>query len=628
MWSAVWCRFKQKAAVLLCALLLAGSAAAADFSQPYSHYSEREQLSSVLTDFARSYGLTAQISGNLSGLVSGRFENVEPKLFLQAMHTAYGVKSYIIGSQIYFYHEDEEKRVVFRPSSVAPSELLALISSSNLTAPELRPKLERGNVLVFTGPQIYVDNLLRLSQDFDNAQERQVVMKVFKLKHAKAQDLQISSMDRVINIPGIASILKAMVSGGSTGGGALNVTMQSAAQQSLRGQGLIAGPSQPYAPQPEETAAANGREQSQNPAGDFSPNIIADSRLNAVVIQDYRYRMPYYADVIDELDVPLRLVELHAAIVDVDINAARDLGVDWQAGRNSGNWNIAGGVGMPSWNGSFPVPTSSNGGIFSTVFETSHSRFMAQVEMLEEDNKARTLGRPSILTLDNIEATLENTTTRYIPVRGYESSDLFKVESGTVLRVTPHIIEDPEGGEPYIQLVISLQSNQESDADDSTYIGDNGEVYVAPISQTKINTQAMVRQGQSLLLGGYYTQSAQEDNSGVPGLKDAPGVGGLFGTEGTQSYTRERLLLITPRVLDIDDITLPSGLDDQRFNISPTQSDYQKRRPLPLKEDEAGGCTSNAVTQVSESTADAAEVPKPQPLNAEPERIVLQPELQ
>lgn len=607
--------------LLLCTVLFlgAGQAAAADFSRPYSHYSENEPLTAVLTDFARSYDLTAQISVSLDGLVSGRFNRVDPKVFLDAMHAAYGARYYRIGNNIYFYHENEHKRVLFRPASMSATQLLRLISSSNLTAPELQPSIEQGSVLVFSGPQSYVDNLLEISQSFDGAQGQQMVMRVFKLKHAKAQDLQVSSMDRVVNIPGIASILQAMTSGGTLNGGSLSITLQSAAQQSLRGQGLASAPS-PASVAPQSSAGAA--------EGGPGPSIIADARLNAVIVQDFRYRMPYYAEVIQELDVPLRLIELHAAIIDMDVNAARSLGIDWQGRRSTGNWNIGGGVGSPSWTGSFPIENSANSGIFSTVFETGHSTFMAQVEMLEEDNKARTLGRPSILTLDNIEATLENTTTRYIPVRGYESSDLFKVESGTVLRVTPHIIEDEAGGEPYIQLVISLQSNQESDADNTTYISDSGEMYVAPISQTKINTQAIVRQGQSLLLGGYYTQSATESNNGVPGLKNAPGVGGLFGSDSADSYVRERLLLITPRVLDINQLNLPSGLDDPRFNVTPTQADYQKRRPLPLKDDEAGGCSSNAVSrQVSEQTADSAQLPGPQPLpQSGPAVSVLLPE--
>ena len=72
--------------------------------------------------------------------------------------------------------------------------------------------------------------------------------------------------------------------------------------------------------------------------------------------------------------------------------------------------------------------------------------------MLESEQQARTLGMPSVLTFDNVEATLEDTTTSYIKVEGKDAADLFKVEAGTVLQVTPHIVEDPKGGVPLISI--------------------------------------------------------------------------------------------------------------------------------------------------------------------------------
>ena len=104
-----------------------------------------------------------------------------------------------------------------------------------------------------------------------------------------------------------------------------------------------------------------------------------------------------------------------------------------------------------------------------------------------------------------------------------------------------------------------------------------------------------MREGQSLLLGGYYVQNATETDSGVPGAKDLKGVGGLFGTEGESSYTRERLLLITPRVLELNELNVPQDLDDPRFYMSPTQDRYQKRE---IKAKESGGCSAN--TEVEE----------------------------
>ncbi len=583
-------------------LLLATSAYSYDFTVPYSHYSEREDLRALLVDFARSQGLSAQVSPELSGVISGRFEAVDPNTFLGGLYQAYGVRSYVLGDAIYFYSESEHTQSLFKPSALSAPALRKALSDAHLSSPDLPLRVNPQGLLVVAGPASYVTNLITVAQEFDAAPEHEIVMKVFKLKHAKAQDITVNSMDSQVVIPGIASILQRMVGGTAyEGSGTLTVTTKSARQETLRGLGLAANPEQNAAPSVSATVTDKN--------SGISPNILADSRLNAVIIQDYQFRIPYYEQVISELDQPLELIELHAAIVDVDVGATNSLGINWNAGRRDGNWGVGIGSGTVNWDGSLPAPNNQGGGLISTVFNSTHSSFMAQVNLLEEDNKATTLGKPSVLTFDNTEATLEDTTTRYIPVRGYESSDLFKVESGTVLRVTPHIVADPEGGAPFISMVINLQSNQDNSSSLDNIIDAEGNVVVPPIKQTKINTQAIVRQGQSLLLGGYYVQYEMNEDSGVPVIKDTPVVGKLFGSEGSDTFTRERLLIITPRIINPDELNVPTHARALNFDKTPLQADYEKHAPAPLPQAESSGCSSTRNRGVPSSEPSSEPVP-------------------
>ena len=68
--------------------------------------------------------------------------------------------------------------------------------------------------------------------------------------------------------------------------------------------------------------------------------------------------------------------------------------------------------------GVFPsAGAASDGGLsFSTLYSHGTDYFLARVNALEEDGQARVLGKPSVLTMDNVQATLENTSTYYIPV--------------------------------------------------------------------------------------------------------------------------------------------------------------------------------------------------------------------
>ncbi|MCR5535931.1 MAG: type III secretion system outer membrane ring subunit SctC [Succinivibrio sp.] len=542
--------------------------------------------------------MQVQTSGKVSGVVSGRFTNVNANEFLEALRAAYGIRYYKIDNTLFFYHESEWAQKVLHPGFGSDAKTLASqLKDSGMVPEELPVKVQGGGkLLVLQGPPSLTRSLETMVMNFENSPHVKHVMEVFKLKHAKAADRQVSVMDKNIVIPGVASILQAMVTGeNAQKGKGAQVSDQSASVSKLMGSGLSA--------QGKE-AKQDGDKGGDKPAADVSKtrgspdvepvSIIADNRLNAVVVNDLPYKMPYYKKIIAELDQPVKLVEIHAAIVDVDVDFSKNLGIDWQATRHFSKMSIGGGVGQSAnaWDvttNPFIPNTTAGSGIFSTVFNTARTNFFATINMLETDKKARTLGMPSVLTFDNVEATLEDTTTNYISVKGNEAVDLFKVESGTILQVTPHIIEDPKGGAPSISLQVNIQSNQSNNnSSTSSLVGDQA---IPPIKQTKIHTQALVKQGQSLLLGGYYVEVGSDTSNGVPGAKDISFFGRLFGTDEETKNKRERLILITPKVLELGEMQqMPDHLDNPNFSRNPTQDTFLSR---PVKPQNSSGCSSN-----------------------------------
>lgn len=563
---------------------------------PYSHYSRNEPVSLVLEDFAKAQGYVASISPQISGVISGRFNEVPGNTFMEAMKAAYGVRYYTLGDVMYFYHDSEWSQNILKPSSMSPSGLISALRDAKLESNELPLKVNAQGFIVVNGPQSYVDNLANVAKTLDKSNNQVPVMRVFPLKYAKANDIRIDNMDQSVIVPGVASILERMVSG-NTGGNGVSVIRHAAVQKGLLGSGLASSRNAGLnanngtgivgiADALDGSLGAKGKEELSHIV-----SVIADTRLNAVIVQDLPARMPYYEKVIAELDRPTELVELHAAIIDVDADETENLGVNWTGDYKIGNWNLGAGVGNLN-------STSDGGGIISTIFETNNSKFLAKLNLLELDKKAKTLGRPSVITMDNVEATLEDTRTIYVPISGYQATDLFKVDSGTVLRVTPHIISETDGTR-YIQMVIALQSNQNNNSDNITTVpGEDGRTVIIPptISQTKINTQAVVREGQSLLIGGYYVEYAQVADHGIPKIKDAPVVGGLFGSNNTNTYQRKRLLLITPRILSLNELNVPDDVNknDLQFAVTPTQSNYNYLVRDPVEE--RSGCSSTRNT--------------------------------
>ena len=213
------------------------------------------------------------------------------------------------------------------------------------------------------------------------------------------------------------------------------------------------------------------------------------------------------------------------------------------------------------------------------------------------------LGRPSVLTVDNVQATLENTSTYYIQVEGYQAVDLFKVEAGTVLRVTQHIIRN-ERGQTSIKLAVSVQDDQ-NDSKDAP-VSDNS---VPPIKQTKINTQAIVGAGQNrLLIGGYYYEQKVHGCQRHADLMHIPVLGNLFKTTSKGTKHRRRLILITPKVIHLDEIpTTPPRVDEPTFHRSPTQADYEERVPAAPQ----SGCSRKRPELETVTPATAIRCPPP-----------------
>ena len=581
--------------------------AAPAFPHTYSHYSEQEQLTALLADFGRTQGLATSFSPGVTGMVSGRFEDVAPEKFLQGMKAAFGVSWYRLGPTLHFYHEAETTRIFISPRVMSAESLYRMLRQSSVLSPQLPAELMPGGAMVVvSGPPAYLDQIQAAVTAFEEAQTGNFGMKVFPLKYAWAEDITVNSMDKTVTLPGVASILRAMVSGSPSS--ATRVTQETATVDKLSGTGLISqGRQQKESGQSNQ--AQRGGQASQQDSGGAQDgqqvSIMADPRVNAVIVHDAVYRMPYYESVIGDLDRPVELVEIHAAIVDIDTNFKRDLGVTYQAtvGKDQ-RW--AGGADVSTGTDKFtplPVPgvPQGSGLTLSTIYTMGSDYFLARINALEKNGEARMLGRPSVLTVDNVQATLENTSTYYIQVQGYQAVDLFKVEAGTVLRVTPHIINNDDGTDA-IKLVVSVQDDQNNQ---TTPTSTSTTQAIPPIKQTKINTQAIIGAGQSLLIGGYYYEQKATSADGVPILMNIPVLGNLFKTQSKENKRMERLILITPKVVRLDNLPgTPPRVDDPAFHRTATQSDYAERTPTPPPS-RRSGC-SRAPDNAPEAASGAA----------------------
>jgi type III secretion protein C len=385
----------------------------------------------------------------------------------------------------------------------------------------------------------------------------------------------------------VASLLRRITADGADAPAPMSEGGAAGAPQRLKGQGLITRSG---------TQARDRRDARRNTDASGGARILADQRLNAVIVWDDEDLLPFYETLIRELDQPVSLVEIRAAVVDVSVDRLRELGVSWNVDAPvSGN-------GFGASGGSNTGLAASDSGLsLSTIYRNGLDVFMSRIHALEEDGDASVLSRPAVLTLDNIQASLEVTSTYYISVAGQEEVDLFDVTYGTILRVTPHVIQNPENGKNSVKLSVHVE-----DGSSVPPTANSGIAYPV-VSKTLVNTQAQVDDGQALIIGGHYYESLSSDDSGIPGLKSLPILGALFKTQGDRYRKQERLFVISPRVLDPQSVRENASQYEELFDRT------LMTPPATRIERTTGGCARQRRVSVS-----PAPIPSPAPAATSP----------
>ena len=273
------------------------------------------------------------------------------------------------------------------------------------------------------------------------------------------------------------------------------------------------------------------------------PRIAIDPSLNAIIVRDRPENMPAYEGLVRALDIRPQIVELEATIIDLNIDRLRELGINWRI--NSQGFNALFGGDILRRTGDpirdLAITGATNNGLSVGGIIGANREFIGRLQALETKGAARIVSRPQLLTLSNIEAVFDRTRTFYVRVAGDRQVDLFNVTAGTVLRVNPHVLYD--GGIARIRMVVGVEDGSvlNSEVDD-----------IPVVERASVNTQAMINEGEGLLLGGLTVNADYDAENKIPLLGDIPVLGELFKSRRKQRTRTERLFLITPRIVSID----------------------------------------------------------------------------
>jgi len=364
------------------------------------------------------------------------------------------------------------------------------------------------------------------------------------LKNAPVDDRTVRLRDRTVTTPGVATILRNLVSGnGAQSSGTQTLLLEMAAPLRAMGGATLAAAGAAASGSSDAFTASGSK--ANNAGNRNQPVIQSDPRQNAVIVRDLRERIPIYEKLIAFLDQPTALIEIEALIVDVNDTKVDELGVDWLAGKDGRSVGFGTPTTLEPDRSTLQLTLNVNP---VTLVIDSGNFMIGKIKVLESTGDARLLSRPSILTLDNMGATIDLSTTFYVRVVGERVAEVVPVTASTTLRVTPRFVE--KNGKRLIQLVIDIEdgSLQESDQ-----LGQ-----LPTVVRSSVNTEAVVGENQSLLIGGYKIDTDISQNDGLPLISRIPIVGAFFRHARKETQRRERLFLITPKIVALASEVAPA----------------------------------------------------------------------
>lgn len=290
--------------------------------------------------------------------------------------------------------------------------------------------------------------------------------------------------------------------------------------------------------------------------------ISFDPRTNTLILNDTAQKIDQIRRMIDLLDIPVKQVMIEARIVRASTSFSKEMGVKWgilSRGVNRNNTLLVGGSETTLWdlrnpdaNGKYTIQRPDNlnvdlgvttSGASSISFGLiSLSDFMLDLELsaLQADGYGEVISTPKVMSADKqkakvatgVEVPYQSTTNS---AAGSTATTSFK-EALLSLEVTPNITPDGK---------ILMELNIANDSINS--YAQNGE---AILNKNAINTNVLVNNGETVVLGGVFEQTTSNAVTKVPFLGDLPYVGHLFKKTAKSEAKNELLIFVTPRIVN------------------------------------------------------------------------------
>lgn len=225
-------------------------------------------------------------------------------------------------------------------------------------------------------------------------------------------------------------------------------------------------------------------------------------------------------------------INLQVTIAEMSRNSLKDLGINWNATSNVGNFVF----GLVTGN---PVAAVN---VLGASYSSNDSSVSALVSALEEEGLIKVMAKPNLTALSGETASFLSGGEFPVPV-GLEDGRIsveFR-EFGVSLAFTPTLINDNR---------ISLRVRPEVSQLTNTGAFNNGDLVIPALSTRRAETTVEMGSGQSFAIAGLLQQRISTDGSSIPGLNEVPGGGTIFGSQNFDKQETELVIIVTPYVVE------------------------------------------------------------------------------
>jgi len=335
------------------------------------------------------------------------------------------------------------------------------------------------------------------------------------------------------------------------------------------------GPRQPT--RPGDQAARPG----ERPAEE-QLRIVADANTNTLIIYGTAQEFQSILAILKDLDIPPRQVVLECLIAEVKLTDNNTLGFDYQILRGPGKKGGFTDAFTVTPDSPFPIQVGGGAGLAALL---GSNAVRGLVTALQSDNRSKILASPTILATDNQPARIQ--VGDEIPVAtgtidtsagtGVATSTAIQSRNtGKILTIIPQVNSK---GQVNLQLKVEV-----SKQGGNVTVGSAGNSFPS-FSTRDVETTAVVRDGETLFIGGIFAEDRDRGRSGIPYLMDIPVFGWFFRkTTDTLTERTELIIMITPRVIrnNAESLTVT---DDFRRKLGTVAGEIERMRRAPARDD-------------------------------------------